>query len=72
MEWWYSVGLQLGIDNFELKRIEHDYSRLNDRKRGMFSAWLQDCNNLTYSHLIKALEAAGETEAAKDLQDKIQ
>lgn len=68
---WYSVGLQLGINEYALKTIEHDYSRLSDRKREMFSVWLRSGDNLTYSHLIKALTAAGEAKAAQGLQDKI-
>ena len=65
---WYRVGLQLGVKEYELKRIELDYARLNDRKREMFSAWLRTCDNTNYRTLIKTLEAVGERKAIEQIR----
>ena len=67
---WYSVGLQLGVKEYELKSIEQDYPRLKDRKREMFSAWLRTCDNTNYPNLIEALEAVGESKAVQQIRDK--
>ena len=67
---WFSVGLQLGVTEYELKIIEQDYSRLKDRKTKMFSAWLRTCRNANYHDLIKALDAAGESKAAQQIRAK--
>ena len=65
---WYRVGLQLGIKEYQLKTIEQDYARLNDRKREMFSTWLCTCDNTNYHDLVKALEAVGERKAIEQIR----
>ena len=65
---WYSVGLQLGVKEYELKSIEQDYPRLKDRKREMFSAWLRTCSNINYHDLINALDAVGESKAVQQIR----
>ena len=68
---WYSIGLQLGVKEYELKRIEQDYSRLRDRKREMFSIWLRTCDNTNYHALIKVLDAVGESKAAQYIRENL-
>ena len=68
---WQGVGLQLGVRDYELQKIKLDYQRHDDRKRGMFRAWLHTCVNPNYHNLIKALEAVGERKTAQQLRDKM-
>ena len=68
---WEGVGLQLGVGDYELKKIKLDYQYHDERKREMFRAWLRTCVNPNYHDLIKALEAVGERKTAQKLRDKI-
>ena len=64
---WHDVGLQLGVKEYELKKIEHDYRCHDDQKREMFSTWLKSVNSPNYHDLIEALEKVGERKAAQQL-----
>ena len=68
---WQGVGLQLGIEDYELQKIRLNYQELDDRKREMFRAWLRTCANPNYHDLIKALEAAGESKAAQQTRENL-
>lgn len=65
---WHGVGLQLGIDDYELEKIRLNYQDLDDRKRAMFRVWLRACRNPNYHDLAKILEVVGETTAAKQIR----
>lgn len=67
---WESVGLHLGIEDYELQKIKCDHHHCDNRKREMFRVWLRTCTNPNYHELIKALEIAGEQRAAQKLRDK--
>ena len=67
---WQGVGLQLGIEDYELQKIKLDYQQHDDRKREMFRVWLRTCTDPNYHDLIDALEVMGERNAAQQLQDK--
>ena len=66
---WQGVGLQLGIEDCELQKIRLNYQEHDDQKREMFRVWLRTCANPNYHDLIKALEAAGESEAAQQIRE---
>jgi hypothetical protein len=66
---WQEVGLQLGIEDYELQQIRLNYQEHEDRKREMFRVWLRTCANPNYLDLIEALEAAGESEAAQQIRE---
>ena len=68
---WQEIGIQLKIDDYEIQKIHLEYKKVDECKREMFRTWLRTGVNPNYSDLIKALEAAGETKAAHDLQDTI-
>lgn len=68
---WQGVGLQLGIDDYELQKIELDYQKHDDRKREMFRIWLRSSTNPNYHELIKALEAAKESKAAQQIRENL-
>ena len=67
---WQGVGLQLGVKDHELQKIQLDYHRHDDQKREMFRAWFRTSDNPNYDDLIKALEAVGERKVAQQLRDK--
>lgn len=68
---WQSVGLQLGVDDYELQKIQRDYHHHDDRKREMFRAWLCTGVDPNYDDLIKALEAVEGRSVAQQLRDKL-
>ena len=51
---WQGVGLQLGIEDYELQKIKLNYQEHDDRKREM---WLRTCTNPNYHDLFNSLEA---------------
>lgn len=67
---WQRVGLQLGIEDYELQKIRMDYQKHDDRKREMFRIWLRTCANPNYLDLIKTLEKVGESKAAQQIKEK--
>ena len=42
MDKWHNIGIQLGLHESELKSIESNYPRQNDRLREMICKWLQN------------------------------
>ena len=67
---WQGVGLQLGVEDYELQTIEMNYQKHGDQKRAMFRVWLRTCANPNYHDLIKALEAIGERKVAQQTREK--
>lgn len=65
---WYEVGLYLGLDETELRVVEHDNPRdLKACVRNMFKLWLQNDPKPTYIQLLNALVAAEDHAAIKEL-----
>jgi hypothetical protein len=55
---WFTLGLQLGINYTDLKMIEQNNHRVQDRFMKMLSVWLEMTNPCpTWDGLIKALES---------------
>ena len=52
---WYVLGVELEIDNKDLKEIEGKYSDDRMRTLVMFGVWLEKGGNPTYRTLLKAL-----------------
>ena len=67
---WQGVGLELGVKDYELQKIQLDYHHLDDQKREMFRAWLRTSVDPNYDDVIKALETVRERKAAQQLRDK--
>lgn len=66
---WQGVGLQLGIEDYKLQRIQLDYKQHGDQKREMFRIWLRTCPNPNYGDLVKALEAVEEKKVAQQIRN---
>ena len=67
---WQGVGLQLGIEDYELQTIQLNYQKHGDQKRELFRVWLRTCPNPNYHDLNKALETVGERKVAEQIRDK--
>ena len=68
---WYNIGLQLGLEDVELKVIQQNYPKDTEAcKREMFSAWLKKTSDPSYQQLVEALRAVGENRKANDLCKK--
>ena len=52
---WYVLGVELEIDNEDLKEIEDKYSDDRMRMLKIFGIWLEKGENPTYRILLKAL-----------------
>ena len=68
---WYDLGLQLGVENAELKVIqEYNPGDLRFCRREMFQAWLTINPSPSFEQLVEALLAVGETSEADYLCKK--
>ena len=68
---WYDLGLQLGVENAELKVIQkNNPGDLRARRREMFEAWLRIAPNPSYQQLVEALLEVGEINEAGSLCKK--
>ena len=68
---WHSIGIQLGLHESDLKSIESDYPRQNDRLREMICKWLQN-KAATWEKMVIALKSrtVGEAYLAEQLEAK--
>ena len=68
---WYSLGLTLELDSYDLDTIEENY-RADKRKQtqNMFQLWLKKQPDASYEQLIKALHEVGDKSIANFLCKK--
>jgi hypothetical protein len=68
---WHNIGIQLGLHESELKSIESNYPRQNDRLREMICKWLQN-KVATWGKMVSALKSrtVGEGYLAEQLESK--
>ena len=68
---WHNIGIQLGLHESELKSIESNYPRQNDRLREMICKWLQN-KVATWGKMVRALKSrtVGEGYLAEQLESK--
>ena len=63
---WYSLGIELEIDDEELDELREKYSYdPHTRMIKMFSVWLKKGEKPTYRKLLKALENIGKRNVAE-------
>ena len=65
---WYSLGIELGLENHVLDSIKARHSNPNRCKREMFKQWLDITPNASWSTLLTALEGIGATEISERVQ----
>ena len=68
---WHNIGIQLGLHESDLKSIESNYPRQNDRLREMICKWLQN-KAATWEKMVTALKSrtVGEAYLAEQLEAK--
>ena len=67
---WYPLGLQLGVPEADLKMIERDYQRTEERKLHSLSKWLNIDEHPSWSKLVRALVAINESHVARTIAEK--
>ena len=67
---WKLLGLKLDIPESYLKEIEHDYQRLQDRKRETLSKWLQIDECPSWPTLVRALVLIHQRYLARTIAEK--
>ena len=67
---WYPLGLQLGVPDADLKVIESDYQRTEDRKLRSLSKWMDIDKQPSWSKVVRALVAINERHVARTIAEK--
>ena len=67
---WYPLGLQLGVPDADLKMIESDYRRTEDRKLHSLSKWMDIDEQPSWSKVVRALVAIHERHVARNIAEK--
>ena len=67
---WLSLGLNLGLQQHELAKIERDYQGNDRRRLQMLNLWLQRTPNATWEDVVDALQQMGENTVAENIREK--
>ena len=67
---YYPLGIQLGVPYAELKKIECDYQRTDDRMLHMISKWLRIDEQPSWSKVVRALVVINERYVARTIAEK--
>ena len=70
-EEWYSLGIELEIDDKELDGLEEKYSDPHRRMIKMFGVWLEKGENPTYEKLLEALVNMDKRDVAESICTKL-
>ena len=68
---WYSLGIELEMDDKELDDLEQRYSDPHRRLIKMFGVWLEKGENPTYMKLLNALVNVGKRDVAESICTEI-
>ena len=68
---WYSLGLQLQLEDNDLEAIRLDFHNIEDRRREMFRKWLRTVPDASRKQLLAALktEAVAENRMAHEYEE---
>ena len=64
---WYTLGIELEMDDEELEELEQKYNDPHRRMVKIFDTWLKKEENPTYGKLIKALVNIDKKDIAQSL-----
>ena len=67
---WYPLGIQFGIPDADLRKIECDYQRTDDRMLHMISKWLRIDEQPSWLKVVRALVAINERHVARNIAEK--
>lgn len=68
---WHTLGVKLGVEDHELKRIEERYHDPQRRKHEMLSRWLRKGQNCTWRRVWKVLMQMDEKLVAESLETRL-
>lgn len=67
---WYPLGIQLGVPDADLRKIECDFQCTEDRLIRMLSKWMRIDEQPSWSKVVRALVAINERHVARDIAEK--
>ena len=67
---WYPLGIQLGVPDPDLRKIECDYQRTEDRMLHSLSKWMDIDEHPSWSKVVRALVAINERSVARTIAEK--
>ena len=67
---WYQLGINLGLQKYELNRIEQDYQGNKRQMQPMLDLWLRRTPNTSWKDLVSALDEMGENRVAERIRKK--
>lgn len=69
---WYTLGLNLGVQETELQHIQRSYSTEGSRrwKQETISLWLRQTPGASWENVVKALQKMGENKVAEKIELK--
>ena len=67
---WYPLGIQLGVPDADLRMIESDYHRTEERKLHSLSKWMDIDEHPSWSKVVRALVAINERHVARNIAEK--
>ena len=68
---WYSIGIELEMDDKELDDLEQRHSDPHKKLIKMFGVWLEKGKNPTYRKLLDALVNVGKRDVAEAMCTEI-
>ena len=67
---WYPLGIQLGVPDHDLRKIQYDYQQTDDRMLHMISKWLRIDEQPSWLKVVRALVAINERHVARTIAEK--
>ena len=67
---WYQLGINLGLQKYELSRIKQDYRGNKRQMQQMLDLWLRRTPNTSWKDLVSALDEMGENGVAGRIRKK--
>ena len=67
---WHRLGINLGLQTYELERIELDYQGNKRRMLQMLDLWLQRPSTTPREDLVSALQQMGQNTVAEGIRQK--
>ena len=67
---WYQLGLNLGLETSELKKIRRDIQGSDQQMLETLDLWLRRVPNASWMNLVDALQQMGENRVAEDIRQK--
>ena len=70
---WYSLGIQLNVPDYELRKIDQDFHGSDHKMSAMLSHWLNNCSEdkLSWQTIADALKHIQHNNLARKLEGNI-